>query len=374
MHSKIGSRGSIRSNSPLGSLSAFQSFGPAAFAGALLAGGIAGICDAAELNVPSKQYPTIQSAINAAVDGDVVVIAAGDYVLESAISITKAITLTSTGTPLVTRISANTSILEPALSFELTSEKAVAVRNLHIMNTRGISVIGGSALFENCLFSDNEAVGGGGGAIYASTRLSVRSCAFIENRSPIGGAIFSGSPQADLHDSVFLSNSTFGPAGEGGAIHLTSTPTTITNCTFIGNSSPIGGAICRAWNNPVVSVLSSEFNSNSSNWNCCVSCSGCGVADPNDFESDCDNDSIPDAIALLVAPNSDLNQDGIPDACQCPADFIADGTVNAADLGVMLNFWGTDGSGYPGVDLDNDGIVGAADLATLLSAWGPCPQ
>jgi hypothetical protein len=69
-----------------------------------------------------------------------------------------------------------------------------------------------------------------------------------------------------------------------------------------------------------------------------------------------------------------LNQDGIPDACQCPADFIADGTVNAADLGVMLNFWGTDGSGYPGVDLDNDGIVGAADLATLLSAWGPCPQ
>lgn len=60
--------------------------------------------------------------------------------------------------------------------------------------------------------------------------------------------------------------------------------------------------------------------------------------------------------------------------CVCPADFIADGTVNAADLGVMLNFWGTDGSGYPGVDLDNDGIVGAADLSALLSAWGPCPE
>jgi hypothetical protein len=60
--------------------------------------------------------------------------------------------------------------------------------------------------------------------------------------------------------------------------------------------------------------------------------------------------------------------------CVCPADFIADGTVNAADLGVMLNFWGTDGSGFPGVDLDNDGIVGAADLSALLSAWGPCPE
>jgi hypothetical protein len=64
------------------------------------------------------------------------------------------------------------------------------------------------------------------------------------------------------------------------------------------------------------------------------------------------------------------------DSCTppCPADFIADGTVNAADLGVMLNFWGTDGSAFPGVDLDNDGIVGAADLAALLSAWGPCSK
>ena len=60
--------------------------------------------------------------------------------------------------------------------------------------------------------------------------------------------------------------------------------------------------------------------------------------------------------------------------CPCPGDFLADGTVNAADLGILLNFWGTDGSGFPGVDPDGDGIVGAPDLATLLSSWGACPE
>ena len=59
--------------------------------------------------------------------------------------------------------------------------------------------------------------------------------------------------------------------------------------------------------------------------------------------------------------------------CPCPADFVDDGTVNAADLGVLLNFWGTDGSEVHRVDLDGDGIVGGGDLAVFLSAWGPCP-
>jgi len=58
----------------------------------------------------------------------------------------------------------------------------------------------------------------------------------------------------------------------------------------------------------------------------------------------------------------------------CPADFVDDGTVNAADLGILLNFWGTDGSQFPGVDLNGDGIVGAADLSALLGSWGPCPE
>jgi len=60
--------------------------------------------------------------------------------------------------------------------------------------------------------------------------------------------------------------------------------------------------------------------------------------------------------------------------CRCPSDLIADSTVNAADMAIVLNFWGTDGSQFPGVDIDGDGIVSGSDLAAVLNAWGPCPQ
>jgi hypothetical protein len=43
-------------------------------------------------------------------------------------------------------------------------------------------------------------------------------------------------------------------------------------------------------------------------------------------------------------------------------------------MAVLLNFWNTDGSQYPGVDLNNDGVVDAGDIAVLLNAWGQCAQ
>jgi hypothetical protein len=49
-----------------------------------------------------------------------------------------------------------------------------------------------------------------------------------------------------------------------------------------------------------------------------------------------------------------------------PADLNCDGTVDAADLAILLGSWGTPGPG----DLDGDGSVGPRDLAILLGAWG----
>ncbi len=48
-----------------------------------------------------------------------------------------------------------------------------------------------------------------------------------------------------------------------------------------------------------------------------------------------------------------------------PADLNADGGVNAADLAILLNAWGSTGPG----DINGSGTVDAADLAALLSAW-----
>jgi hypothetical protein len=48
-----------------------------------------------------------------------------------------------------------------------------------------------------------------------------------------------------------------------------------------------------------------------------------------------------------------------------------DGTVNGADLGVVVAAWGVC-SGSCVADLNLDGVVNGADLAAVLSQWGVC--
>jgi hypothetical protein len=53
----------------------------------------------------------------------------------------------------------------------------------------------------------------------------------------------------------------------------------------------------------------------------------------------------------------------------CPADVNGSGTVDAADLAVLLAEWG---SSNPAADINDSGTVDASDLAVVLAAWGPC--
>lgn len=52
----------------------------------------------------------------------------------------------------------------------------------------------------------------------------------------------------------------------------------------------------------------------------------------------------------------------------CEADLDGSGTVDGADLGLLLGAWG--GAGAP--DLNGDGVVDGADLGLLLGGWGAC--
>jgi hypothetical protein len=53
----------------------------------------------------------------------------------------------------------------------------------------------------------------------------------------------------------------------------------------------------------------------------------------------------------------------------CPEDLDANGSVDVADILVLIAGWnGAD----PILDLDNDGIVGVSDLLLMIAAWGLC--
>jgi hypothetical protein len=55
-------------------------------------------------------------------------------------------------------------------------------------------------------------------------------------------------------------------------------------------------------------------------------------------------------------------------ACPCTGDLDGTGTVDAADLALLLGGWGSAGA----ADLDGSGSTDASDLAVLLGAWGVC--
>jgi hypothetical protein len=119
-----------------------------------------------------------------------------------------------------------------------------------------------------------------------------------------------------------------------------------------------------------------------------------GDADGNNCVDAADEALVTSELGLggefaFFVPSSDVDRDGVvtPDdllivmahlgACgapypvprdPCPADFNDDGTVDGADIGLLLAAWNT-----PAGDLNGDGVTDGADLGLLLGAFGPCP-
>ena len=93
-------------------------------------------------------------------------------------------------------------------------------------------------------------------------------------------------------------------------------------------------------------------------------------ANPNPTQADCDGNGIGDVCQSGFV---DFNANAIPDYCECIGDLFPNGTINGADLGILLSEWGP---ALPTTvsDLNRDGQVNGADLGYLLNSWGPCPN
>lgn len=79
-----------------------------------------------------------------------------------------------------------------------------------------------------------------------------------------------------------------------------------------------------------------------------------------------------DLVQIVHAPSwTSAGSSSAP--CGCVADLNGSGSVDGADLGVVLSNWASSGQqGATIGDLNGDGTVNGADLGLLLSAWGPC--
>ena len=210
---------------------------------------------AAIINVPGDQ-PTIQAGINAAVDGDVVIVAEGEY-FENINFNGKAITVRSTDPddPVVVMhtIINGTGFFhvvqcvsgegpETVLSgFVITGGNA----NTFPDDARGGGMFNdesSSPAVTNCSFSGNSAIiqGGGMGNLVNSSP-TVTNCTFSGNSGSQGGGMYNADSTPTVANCSFSGNTALGPATHGGGMNNFNSSPTVTNCTFSGNSATTNG-------------------------------------------------------------------------------------------------------------------------------------
>jgi len=210
---------------------------------------------AAVYHVPTEEYTTIQSAIDACQDFDTVVIAAGIHSGPGNRGVKfngKAITVRSTD-PTDPQIVNSTVIdcegKDRGFIFYMGENADSKVAGLTITN--GYGLVGGaiysynnsSPLITNCVVKNNSAVRGGGIACTNGNSYPViTNCQIIANSASFGGGGFYLNGSSPTIKNCIISGNV---APEGGAIysHVPGNPL-IVNCTISGNvASNSAGAI-----------------------------------------------------------------------------------------------------------------------------------
>jgi hypothetical protein len=259
-------------------------------------------------------FTDIQAAIDAASDGDTVLVKTGEYVITAPIDFNrpyapddpaspsvKNIAARSEGGPEVTviRMSATPARAERAsvVLFEHGETAASMLDGFTIAGGKGTELddlgggVGGGVLcrngsspsIRNCTIAGNsadepaEGTSGGGGVGCSASSPSFEKCEISSNRGIAGGAIYCGNGSSpSFVDCTIAGNSSIIPGGggayvigssptftncamngnsasaDGGALHLVNAPARLSGCTLSGNSAARGGAVFCSGASPVL--------------------------------------------------------------------------------------------------------------------------
>jgi hypothetical protein len=232
---------------------------------------IAGFSFGTTIRVPMEQ-PTIQAGIDAAANGDTVLVAGDVYTGEGNRDIDfggKAVVLKSENGPDYAVIDCEGSSADPHRGFFFHSGETDAtvidgftVQNGYgFDNGQGRSIGGGvycdsssSPTFVNCIIHRNQA-GWGSGMYCLSSSPQLIDCTFSENGYDItssGGGLYCKFSSLILTGCTFRENRA-DEQQPGGGFHCWLSSATLTDCKFIGNWAYSGGAISSYWSSMTAS-------------------------------------------------------------------------------------------------------------------------
>ncbi len=224
------------------------------------------------LNVPTAAYPTIQSAIQAAVAGDEVVVAPGVYNEHISFGATP-ITVRSSGGSAVTTIDAS-GLDFRVVTFFPGSGPATQLSDFTITGGQrlgtepqdrgaGIYCNRASPTISNCIVEGNLAVFGGGLATWLGDP-TVTNCVFRNNRATFrGGAVSNSRADPSFDQCTFQLNQA---DQDGGAMANHDSSPTLTDCFFEQNSAGLlaGGMYSRGFSlgaaDPTITGCTFRFN------------------------------------------------------------------------------------------------------------------
>jgi hypothetical protein len=217
-------------------------------AGLVISGLLASVAGADVINVPGDQ-PTIQDAIDAAVDGDEILIAPGTYNQGFIMTLSdKAITLRGSGGAAVTILEGPLPTIEIIQLVNVEADTIIdglTFTNAGFFPNDGVVELAvAGPTIQNCIFSDNTASAIGGNAVAG---LTISNCQFNNNDAQqFGGAIDVSGAGATVTGCTFTNNST---TSGGGAVAVAGGPWMFSGCTFEGNTTTVdndtygGGAV-----------------------------------------------------------------------------------------------------------------------------------
>ncbi len=214
------------------------------------------IVNANVIRVPA-QYPTIQAGINAAGNGDTVLVANGIYTGTGNRDIDfngRAIVVMSENGPDSCIIDCDS--LGRGFYFHSREDSNSILTGFSIINGYGsrgggIYIVQSSPVVSNCYFNGNSAVSGGGAIAWEDySRPVIDNCVIEGNTAGGGGGIDCYSPGGVISNCVIQRNA----AHIGGGICCTEANTVIIGCDISGNSaiSMGGGILCGVFANPTI--------------------------------------------------------------------------------------------------------------------------
>jgi len=232
---------------------------------------------AATLHVPGD-YSYIQAGIDAAVDGDIVLVAPGTY-QENIDFLGKSITLKSSDGPALTVIDGGNPTdddYKSVVLFNKGEDADSVLEGFTLKNGLGTlyeygNVYYGGGIFckdsspkitGNIIQGNNAGQGGGGICCFYSNAILINNKIIGNVAGNVGGGILSSHSSLTIHDSIIENNTLEEPGSRGGGIYSYDSTSSITDCSIRSNLSlgEGGGSYFCEYDTSILSKCVISFN------------------------------------------------------------------------------------------------------------------